>query len=579
MIVVSNRLIIGALVTRLALPQYDPANLEFLSDQERAELTDGLESLVGGECPVDFVSRLWPDEPVPAHLLPVVDAIEQARVAPVRVTIDVGPGHAKTTILLRLLIWWLCRSPADQNAYVTYSGAQAMDKSSLALDYASVAGLRLAADSKAKGHWHTPERGGLIAAGARGKLTGQRVPGVILYDDPYKDEQEARSIAINGQVISRFKGVAYTRLQGGSIFVLHTRWGENDLIGWINKNLKWDRIHVPTVADSKDDILGRRIISKTQWLALSVAERARFGPIKDLKDEAYGEVAWSQKYPYAICTEPCGHDGHLDDIRRTIGEALWWALYGGAPRPIGKAIFHEPSRYQKNTVFKENARVFTHTQYAALPAAAQARLTCMQDESRTALEARHYSEVLRKSEFTWTRKRACIPADTAASAKTSADFSAILVVAMSGYGVESEMWIYDCIHVQEEVPEVTTILERIQRKYRLLIAVETVAANAGRAVSQMLRRANNKLRIVDVEVGGKDKFTRSIPLSTAWNQGRVHVPIDEDWADELIEEFKLFTGVDDLHDDIIDAAAHGWNLLYRDRPPVTEADYDQGSEM
>lgn len=566
-------------MTRLALPQYDPANLQYLSEAEQAELHDGLESLVGGERPVDFVNRLWPDEPIPGHLMPVVEAIEQARVSPMRCTIDVGPGHAKTTILLRLLIWWLCRSPADQNAYVTYSGAQAMDKSSLALDYADMAGLRLAANSTAKGHWHTPMRGGLIAAGARGKLTGQRVPGIILYDDPYKDEQEARSIAINGQVISRFKAVAYTRLQGGSIFVLHTRWGENDLIGWIKKNLKWDEIHVPTVCDSKNDILGRKILSKTQWLALPIAEKAKYGPIKDLKDEAYGEVAWPQKYPYAICTEPCGHDGHLEDIRKTIGEHLWWALYGGAPRPVGRAVFHEPARYQKNTSFKDATQVLTHAQYVALPVATKARFACVEDESRTPLEARHYGEVLRKSEFTWTRKRACIPADTAASAKTSADFSAILVVAMAGYGIETEMWIYDCIHVQEEVPEVTTILERVQKKYRLWIAVETVAANAGRAVSQMLRRSNSKLRIVDVEVGGKDKFTRSIPLSAAWNQGRVYVPMDEEWADELIEEFKLFTGVDDLHDDIVDAASHGWNLLYREAPKITEENYVQDSDM
>lgn len=542
---------IVVLLTRLALPEYDPANLEFLSEKERAELHDGLESLVGGERPVEFVNRLWPDEPIPQHLMPVVDVFEQARISPMRCTIDVGPGHAKTTILLRLLIWWLCRSPADQNAYVTYSGAQALDKSSLALDYAELASLPLAKDSTAKGHWHTPQRGGLIAAGARGKLTGQRVPGVILYDDPYKDEQEARSEVINGAVIMRFKGVAMTRLQGGSIFVLHTRWGENDLIGWINKNLKWDRIHIPTVADSSDDILGRKLLSKTQWLALPSFERAKYGPVESskygavrgLKEEMFGQVAWPEKYPYAICTTPCGHDGHLEELRKTIGEHMWWALYGGAPRPIGKAIFHEPSRYRKNDVLDEKGRV------------------------------------VKKAEFIWKGKRGCIPADTATSANTSADFTAILVVGMAGYGVEAEMWIYDMVHVQEEVPEVCQILERTQRKYRLLIAVETVAANAGRSISQMLRRANKKLRIVDVEVGGRDKFTRAIPISAAWNQGRVHVPMDEDWADELIDEFKLFTGVDDLHDDIVDAAAHGWNLLYRERPVITEADYVQDGDM
>jgi len=522
---------------------FNPDHLQYLSPEEQIQLRLGLESLVGGESPREFITRIWSDEPPPDHVQPILDAAEEARIRPVRCTIDMGPGHAKTTTLLRILIWWLCRSPADQNAYITYSAGQAHDKSSKALDYADDANLVLRADSTAKGHWHTPQGGGLIAAGAQGKLTGQRLPGLCLYDDPYKSELEARSFRVNSAIKERFKGVAFTRLQGGSIFVLHTRYGEDDLIGWIQRVLGWDSIHIPTICDELPDRLGRRIISHDEWLKLSPEIRRGFGPIiaeeTDAAKRQYGEVAWPDKYPYEICKDPCGHDGHLEEIRETVGPHLWHGMYQGRPRPLGKAVFHEPARYRLNA---------------------------------TTIDGVFY-----ESEFTWKGKRGVIAADTAASSKTSADWTVLLVLAMSGFGSESEMWIVDCVRVQEEVPEVVEIMKRLQRKYRLMIGIETVAGNASRATSQMLKRVDKTLRIVDIEVGGKDKFTRAIPVSSAWNSGRVYVPIDVPWADTLIDEHKKFTGVSDLHDDQVDADAHGWNILYREKRKLTSADYAQDS--
>src|SRR5580692_8061931 len=137
-----------------------------------------------------------------------------------------------------------------------------------------------------------------------------RIPGLAIVDDPYKDEFEARSAAINNQVKERFKAIAFTRLQGGSVIVLHTRWAEDDLIGWLTRELKWDYVNIATVCDDeRDDSLGRTL----------------------------GEPAWPEKYPYEICSGPCGHDGHLKEIRATIGEHLWAAMYQGRPRPLGTA--------------------------------------------------------------------------------------------------------------------------------------------------------------------------------------------------------------------------------------------------
>ena len=43
--------------------------------------------------------------------------------------------------------------------------------------------------------------------------------------------------------------------------VLSTRWAEEDLIGWLNKNEpdKWHYLNIPALAESEDDILGRKI--------------------------------------------------------------------------------------------------------------------------------------------------------------------------------------------------------------------------------------------------------------------------------------------------------------------------------
>lgn len=469
-------------------------DLELLNEEELAEYLEALEILVGGESAFDFIARLWPNEPVPKHMYPVIEAIERARVIPIRLAISIGPGHAKTTILLRALVWWLNRSGGDQCAYVTYSSAQAQDKSRIARDWAEESGLKLMTD--AVGHWRIEAGGGLIAAGARGKLTGQRIPGILLYDDPYKDEFEARSKRTNNAVKERFKAIALTRLQGGSIIVVHTRWSENDLIGMITKELGWEYINIPTVCESEPDILGRRI----------------------------GETAWPEKYPYKKCDGPCSHDGHIEEIREGIGEHLYASMFQGRPRPKGSAIFHEPSRFKL-------------------------------------------------SEFSWVGRRGVISIDPAATAKTSADWSVLVVAAMHGYGSNSVMHIVDLVRLQKEIPEVLEVALRLQRKYGLMMACEGVGGFKG--VPQMLKKINPNLRILSVNKN-KDKLSCALPMSAAWNSGRVLVPIDVTWADALIEEHGLFTGQSTDEDDQVDGCSQAWNVLYKDRPKVTEGDYAAG---
>ena len=490
-----------------------PEQLDALSPAEQEQLCDSLENLVGGESPAEFISRVWYWEPPPPHLMPILDVVQQARVRPLRVCLAMPPGHAKTTTLLRCIVWWLSKSRTDVCAYVSYNERQALKKSRQCRLFAERAGLDVPAASSALSEWKLHEGGGLLAGGARSGLTGNRVPGLLVYDDPYKDAKDANSAAIRETVQENFKSVAFTRLQGGSIIVLHTRWHEDDLIGWLTKDLKWDMINVPAYSQPG---------------------------IKDVLGRTPGKAAWPKAYPYEICKEPCGHDGHLAEIRSTIGEHWWHAMFMGVPRAIGKSVFHEPARYSLST-------------------------------------------------FSWQGKRGVIAVDPAATAATSADWSVIMVCAMEGYGVETKMWIVDVIRVQQEIPQLVRTIKAVQKKYNLLVAAEAIAGF--KAVPQSLRDQDPTLRVIDITTGGKDKFTRAQPLASAWNgelwemepdgtqtlvrtEQRVFVPLDAPWAEPLIKEFKKFTGLGDKEDDQVDAGSHGWNVLYRPRHVPRQASYE-----
>lgn len=507
----------------MRLEDLRPEHIDLLPPDEQRRLADATTRLIGGERPRDYMTRIAPHEPPPRHLDPIIDVIEYARIKPVRVVFDVGPGHAKTTALCRLIAWWLSprQSPGDLCAYLSYSDTQAHSKSRIIKESVESGGGVLAADAKAVGHWLTDDGGGLVAKGARGGVTGKRVPGLLVYDDPYKDMAEARSLAINGAIIERFKGVAFTRLQGGSIIVLHTRWHVDDLIGYILKNFKWDQISIPTICvDEKSDVLERRV----------------------------GEVAWPEKYPYEICSGVCGHDGHLAEIKRTLGDAMFDAMYQGNPRPEGTSVFHEPVRYRSRGD------------------AGHLRTCKLGGSCRDPLHA---------GEFTWTGKRGVIAVDPAATAKTSSDWSVIMACAIEGLGVESRMWIVDLFRAQMEIPQLVARIRAMQTKYRLTVACEAIGGF--KAVPQSLRAIDPALRVLDIETGGKDKYTRAMGLAGAWNDGRVYVPMDAEWADQLVTEFTRFTGQGDAEDDQVDAGAHGWNVLYRVKPRITQADYAESS--
>jgi predicted phage terminase large subunit-like protein len=285
-----------------------------LDDLDRAEAAI-LERLNGGGLRLrEYITKRFPHEPPPRHLDPLIKAIERARHRRVKILLSMPPGHAKTLTILRAIAWWLAATPADTNAYLSYSDMQGWSKSKLTREITEEAGVELHPEFTAAAEWRTRQGGGLLASGVGGRLTGNRVTGFAVIDDPYKSQADAASAATREEVWTWYTSVVRTRLQDASIIVVHTRWHPDDLIGRLERAGGWEVINLPAIAENDNahpDPLGR----------------------------AAGEALWPEMYSAA----------ELKDIGRDVGEFVFSALYQGRPRTPGAKIFVEPARFDLKT--------------------------------------------------------------------------------------------------------------------------------------------------------------------------------------------------------------------------------------
>lgn len=210
-------------------------------------------------------------------------------------------------------------------------------------------------------------------------------------------------------------------------------------------------------------------------------------------------------------------DGTEDPIGRSDGQALWpdkrplewlnpkrenaytWAsLYQGEPRPRGGTLFGEPSWYDPK----------------ALPTVGYTQAHGL---------------------------------DLAYSAKTHADWSVCWTMLKHG----DLYYVLDVKRAQVQAPEFAATLKQQAVNYpgKMRWYGSTTEVGTGQLLGSL-----GGLRI-NAKLAKGDKFVRAQPIAAAWNGGRILLPRGASWADVVIDEFGSFTGVNDRHDDLIDAAA------------------------
>jgi len=238
------------------------------------------------------------------HFRLIADLVDRVVAGSVdRARVHMPPGHAKTeTITWRLpIFWWLFVNPKAKILITCHTQDYAKDLGWQIRELALEMGIELREDSKAKDSFRTAQGGVLRACGVGATPTGRRFD-IIIGDDPIKDRKQIESQTTRKAMQQWWdQGIMSRLLPGGRVFLVFTRWHEDDLGGRLDaKELqggdKYEKLLLPAINDK-------------------------------------GEALWPDVYPIE----------ELMRRRRNMvdeeGERGWEALYQQNPSPIEGDMF------------------------------------------------------------------------------------------------------------------------------------------------------------------------------------------------------------------------------------------------
>jgi len=469
---------------------------------DEVELLSLLSADQGTESLDQYIRRVTPRYPPPEHVQVIMDLFEASRHESIRATVSLPPRHAKTETAMSGLAWRLHYDPACLNAFCSYSARFAGTKSRNIQRRFVEGGGELDPNNKAVDSWGTMRGGGLVAPGVGGLITGLGITGVGIIDDPIKNREEADSALVRNKLWEWYTSTFHTRIQPGASVIIIATRWHADDL--IGRLHSSDYEHETFEEINLPAVMDEHNLPADERV---LGESGR--PIKGVFREDV-KALWPGYWPIE----------ELAKKRTGAGEYDWWALYQGVPQPKGSTIFSPtPSRYN------------------------------LLDFKRNLLSKGGY--------------RLIISVDPAATASSRADYSVASVMAAKGYGDDMQTYLLYVMRGQWTIPDLCRNLKSLQAEWGVPMAIEAVGAF--KAIPDLLRESDPSLIFFPVVLKG-DKFARSQPYATAWNEGRVHIPLEEEWAKDWIAEHAGFTGVNDRNDDQVDAGAHAFTALLRTQP-------------
>jgi predicted phage terminase large subunit-like protein len=267
-----------------------------------------------------FCQYVDPHYETPAHVQLVTEKLQQvARFIETggkegisRLMIELPPRHGKSEMASRKFpAYFLGRRPDSRVILASY-GADLASKHSRAVRdlvmstrYQALFGglssknepVELSSDSRSVASWDlaAPHRGGMVAAGVGGGITGLGADLLIL-DDLFKNREEGESEARREFVDDWYKSSAYTRLEPfAAIILFFTRWHPDDQAGKLIQRMaedptadQWEIVFLPALAlgDYPTSVEAQR-------------EKMREGvflPLADPLNRQEGEALWPMRF-------------------------------------------------------------------------------------------------------------------------------------------------------------------------------------------------------------------------------------------------------------------------------------------
>jgi predicted phage terminase large subunit-like protein len=438
-----------------------------------------------------------------------------------RLMIFMPPRHGKTELMKIFQAWLLGRNPDTKLITTSYSADLANDNSRAVRDmieskpYSNLFGQRskaknpvmLNVEARSIQSWNlnAPHKGGMLAAGVGGGITG-RGAHLLTIDDPFKNRDEAGSDAHRKRVLQWYRSTAYTRLEkGGAVVMINTRWDQEDLSGAMLNHM---------VSEQEAD--GNEALAD-QWDVV-------FLPAFALDGEQYpqSELEYKENLLRGIYIPMGG-----DQIGRLAGEALWANKYDAA----------RLRSVQANTMDYEFA-----AQYQQMPRLAEGNFFDDRD-----------FQIVEKApaDLRWYRY-----IDLALGESAKSDFNSCIAVALDADG---NLYLRDRLKVRSLdafLPRCKQLmLEEAERG--VTWGVEDVAFQRLVFKDFVSDPSLAGVRIMSVKPNG-DKISRALAWQLRAKQGKVKL-VRMAWNTDFIREAAGFpTG---RHDDDVDTVSGGVQMI------------------
>lgn len=402
-----------------------------------------------------------------------------------KLMINMPPRHGKSEFISKYFpAWYLLNFPDKRIILTSYEAhfAQSWGKKvrDIIEEYGKEFSVYLDPSMNSVSSFAIRYHSGVMSCvGAGGAITGKGAD-MIIVDDPIKNDAEANSETIRDNIRQWFKSTVLTRLEpNGSIIMVMTRWHEDDICGSLLAEAElneWQHINLPAIAYA-DDPIGRN----------------------------EGEALWSDRFNIE----------KLLDIKRTIGEYWFSALYQQEPSPKGGGIF-------KGNCFKYYA--IEHGEYVT-----------------------DNSTKLKESEL-----KIFATVDLAATTKENSDFTVILTFATDGNG---NILLLDIVREKfESLRHKEVIMDAYNKWKHLLIGVESVQYQ----ISLVNELMHSGLPVKALRPN-KDKLSRALSMQAKLESGKIYLPKYAAWLSTFINELEAFPNA--KHDDQVDCFSYITNIL------------------
>lgn len=239
-----------------------------------------------------------------------------------RILISVPPRHGKSWFVSQYVPAWFLTTWSDQKVILStyeanFAATWGRKVRNIILENQDLLGIYLSEDSRAVNNWELAKLpdgtggGGMITAGVGGPITGKG-GNLIIVDDPHKNWEETQSETIRRKVQEWYDSTLYTRAEpGASIIILHTRWHEDDLIGYLlREKLDENYIHIRIPAISEE------------FYVDGVLEEDPLGRVP-------GEALCPQRYDI----------NRLGKIKSNLSTIMWNALFQQRPSALEGNMF------------------------------------------------------------------------------------------------------------------------------------------------------------------------------------------------------------------------------------------------